>query len=146
MHFRAWMLVFCFMQQLANCMSHACMRPAPCMHMISLIYDNLLRACDTPALHGMQPPAHTSVRSLHELPNGGGSGVLKAGASEPHTEGPPLLAGGFRQYAVSEGPANPPARTRLASGNTVPEAPRLPEAASCNWVTWKPPSKPPPPS
>jgi hypothetical protein len=32
---------------------------------------------------------------------------------------------GFRK-----GPRNP-----LASGNTVPEVPRLPEAPSCNWVS-----------
>jgi hypothetical protein len=32
----------------------------------------------------------------------GASGVLEAGASEPHTEAPPLLAGGFQQYGVLE--------------------------------------------
>jgi hypothetical protein len=65
----------------------------------------------------------------------GVSGVLEAGASEPQTEGPPLPAGGFRQYGVSEGPEKPPARSPLASGNTVPEAPPLPESPSCNWVS-----------
>jgi hypothetical protein len=64
----------------------------------------------------------------------GVSGVLEVGASEPQTAATPLLAGGFRLYGVSEGPEKPPARNPLASGHTVPEAPRLPEAPSCNWI------------